>query len=234
MQQRAERDAGDQGDEQLVMKLHGIAAMIHPAVIDLRPARDHNATSSSGRWLSVREVGMKLRFITSGAIAFGALALGTRAGAERAGAVRRQRQGRRADPRFHDHQSRHGRTHRRDLRAPGGGRRGRDQRHGARQRRQPCLHGPHGRAGLSEHRDGGDEGAHGAPRPRAEQDPDEPGDPGPEPGIPADPAGVLHQFGRPAHHRQQPDDRRRRGWRLCAARAGLERRDLRAQGAGAR
>ena len=40
----------------------------------------------------------------------------------------------------------------------------------ARQRRQPRLHGPHGRPGIPEHHHGGDEGADGADAARAEQE----------------------------------------------------------------
>ena len=67
----------------------------------------------------------------------------------------------------------------------------------------------------------------------AEQGRHEPGPPESEYGTAADSARHVRQLRRPARCRQQADDRRHRHRRLRAARAGVERRDLRPQGAAA-
>ena len=53
----------------------------------------------------------------------------------------------------------------------------------------------------------------------------------PTAGIPAHSAGLLCEFRRASHRRQQTVDRRRRRGRFRAAPARVERRNLRAQGA---
>ena len=64
----------------------------------------------------------------------------------------------------------------------------------------------------------------------AEQGRHEPGPSESEHGAAADSARHVRELRRPARRRQQADDRRHRHRRLRAARAGVERRDLRPQG----